>query len=172
MFWTEILLGGHTGLYLFPRGGIMAARHRSDILEPIVRPHAFAIGDSFILMQDNAPAHAAQVSMTFIDDTCISVMNWLARSPDINPTEHTWGILYIRFRQRPHHPENEQNLIDALVQELQAIPLKGIRSMTGCCRECVNDKGDQASYNRWDSASNMFVSNAIDNFDANLRKNI
>ena len=27
-------------------------------------------------------------------------------------------------------------------------------------------------YNRWDSASNMFVSNAIDNCDANLRKNI
>ena len=26
-------------------------------------------------------------------------------------------------------------------------------------------------YNRWDSASNMFVSNVIDNFDANLRKN-
>ena len=27
-------------------------------------------------------------------------------------------------------------------------------------------------YNRWGSASNMFVSNAIDNFDASLRKNI
>ena len=27
-------------------------------------------------------------------------------------------------------------------------------------------------YNRWDSASNMFVSNAIDNFDASLRQNI
>ena len=26
-------------------------------------------------------------------------------------------------------------------------------------------------YNRWDSASNMFVNNTIDNFDANLRKN-
>ena len=88
MFWTDITLGGHTDLYLFPRGGIKAARHRSDILEPIVRPHAFAIGDAFISMQDNAPAHAAQVSMAFTDDTCrpISVMNWLARSPDINPT--------------------------------------------------------------------------------------
>ena len=26
-------------------------------------------------------------------------------------------------------------------------------------------------YNRWDSASNMFVNNANDYFDANLRKN-
>ena len=84
----------------------MAARHRSDILEPIVRPHAFAIGDEFIAMQDNARAHAAQVSMICIDDTGISVTNWLTRSPNLNPTEHTWGILYRRFRQRPHHPEN------------------------------------------------------------------
>ena len=47
----------------------MAARHRSDILETIVRQHACANGDAFILMQDNATVHTAQVSMTFIDDT-------------------------------------------------------------------------------------------------------
>ena len=115
MVWTEIPLDGHTELYVFHRGGIMAARQRSDILEPIVRPHSGAIGDAFILMQDNARAHTAQVSMTFIDDTGTSVMNWSARSPYINPTEQTWGILSRRIRQRPHHPENVQNLIDALV---------------------------------------------------------
>ena len=96
--------------------------------------------------EHNAPAHTAQVSMTFIYDTCISVMNWPARSPDLNPTEHTWDILSRRIRQRQLHPKNEQNLIDALVQELEAMPLKGIRSMTRCCQECVNDKGGNASY--------------------------
>ena len=145
MVLTEIPLCGHTDLYVFPRGGIMAARHRSDILEPIDRPHACAIGDAFILMQYNARAQAARVSMTFIDDTGISLMNWPARSPDINPAEHTWGILSRRFRQWPHHPENVQNLIDALVRELQVVPLKVIRSMTRCCQDCVNDKGGQAS---------------------------
>ena len=117
----------------------MAARHRSEILEPIVRQHACANGDAFILMQ-------AQVSMTFIDDTCIRVMHWPARSPELNPTEHTWIILSRRIRQRQHHPENVQNIIDALVQELHAIPLKGIMSMTRCCQECVNDKRGLASY--------------------------
>ena len=82
MVWTEIPLDGHTELYVFPRGGIMAARHRSDILEPIVRPHAGAIGCCHLLfhdLPDNARSHTAQVSMAFIDGTCISVMNWLAR---------------------------------------------------------------------------------------------
>ena len=88
MIWTEIPLDGRTYLYVFPRGGTTVAIHRNDILEHIVRQLASAIGDGFILMQDNARAHVAQVSMTFIDDTGISVMNWPARSPDFNPTEH------------------------------------------------------------------------------------
>ena len=144
MFWTEIPLGGHTYLYVFPRGGIMAARHH--IMEPTVSPHACAIGDAFILMLYNARARAAQVPMTFIGDTDLSVMNWPARSPDINPAEHTWGILSRQFQQRPHHPENEQDLVDALVQELQAIQLNGIMSMIHCCQEYVNDKGGQTSF--------------------------
>ena len=97
-------------------------------------------------MQDNPRAHTTQVSMTFTEDTGISVMNWPARYPDINPKEHTWDILSRCIRQRPNHQDNLQNLIDALVQELQAIPLKGIMSMTHCCQDCVNDKGGQASY--------------------------
>ena len=118
MVWTEVPLDGHTDLCVFPRGGIMAARHRSDILEPIVMPHACANGDSFIVMRENARANTAQASITLIDATCIRVINWPAMSPDLNPTEHTWGILSRRIRQRQHHPENVQNLIDALVQEL------------------------------------------------------
>ena len=35
MIWTDIPLNGHTDLYVFPRGGITVAIHRSDILEHI-----------------------------------------------------------------------------------------------------------------------------------------
>ena len=93
MVWTKIPLDGHTQLYVFPRGGTKAARDRSDVLEHIVRSHASSVVGAFILMQDNERARRADVSMTFIDDTCISVINWPARSPYINPIEHTWGIL-------------------------------------------------------------------------------
>ena len=50
----DIQLDDRTDLHVFARGGITAARHRSDILEPIVKPHAGTIGDAFILTQDNA----------------------------------------------------------------------------------------------------------------------
>ena len=89
------------------------------------------IGDAFVLMQNNARANAGRVSMTFLDDEGISVTNWLTRSPDLNPVEHTWYILAGRIRRRQHYPENVQNLIDALVQELQAVPHEYATSSSG-----------------------------------------
>ena len=120
------------------------AIHCSYILEPIGRSYAGTIGDTFILMQDNACAHTAQVYMTFLDGKCISVMNSLARSPYLNSIEHT--ILSRRIRQRPQYHENGQTLIKVLVQKLQMIPQKGTRNMPHRCQECVDDRGGHTSY--------------------------
>ena len=93
----EISLDGRTVLHVLIRAGITVAIHRSDILEPIVRPFAGVIGDAFILIQDNARAQRVLVSMTFLDVEGISVMNWLTMSPYLNPIEHTWAIVLDRF---------------------------------------------------------------------------
>ena len=55
MVWTEIALDGHKELYVFPGGGIMSARHRIYIPEPLVRSHACAISDEFILKIMHVP---------------------------------------------------------------------------------------------------------------------
>ena len=114
MVWMEIHLDGRTDLYVFARGHMTEAIHRNDIREPIVRPYAGAIVGAFILMQDSARNHAARVSLNFLDDEGISVMNWPTSSADLNPIEHTWGIPSRHIRQRSHHPGNVGNLIDAL----------------------------------------------------------
>ena len=85
MVWATISLDGRTDLCACARCGITAAIHRSAILEPIIRPHADAIGDAFIVMQYIARVPTAWQSMTFLYDECISVMNWPVRSPDLNP---------------------------------------------------------------------------------------
>ena len=87
----EISLDGRVVLYVLVRGGITAAIHRSDILEPIVRQFAGVIRDAFILIQDNARAQTVLVSMIFIDVEVISIMNWLTMSPYLNPIEHNRG---------------------------------------------------------------------------------
>ena len=52
----------------------------------------------------------ARVPMTFIDGEGIVVVNWPTRSPHLNQIEHIWDILSRRIRQRPHHPENVQDI--------------------------------------------------------------
>ena len=97
-------------------------------------------------MQDNACAHTARMSLTFLYDEGISVVNWQTSYADLNSIGHTWGILSRRIRQRPHHPGNVENRIDVLVPELLAISHKDTRSMPCRCQECVNDKGGHTSY--------------------------
>ena len=86
MVWTEIPLDGHTDLYVFARGHTTAAIHRNDIQDPLVRPYAGDIVDAFILMQDNACSHAARMSLTFLYDEGISVMNSQTIYADLNPS--------------------------------------------------------------------------------------
>ena len=76
MVWTEIPLDGRTDLYVFARCHMTTAIHRNDIRELLVRPYAGAIVDIFILMQDNACAHTDRMSLTFLYEEDISVMNW------------------------------------------------------------------------------------------------
>ena len=77
---ADISLDGRTYMYALVIGGITAAIHLIDILEPIVRPFAGVIGDAFILIQDNTLAQTVMVSMTFLEVEGNSVMNWLQTS--------------------------------------------------------------------------------------------
>ncbi|GBM71545.1 hypothetical protein AVEN_41670-1 [Araneus ventricosus] len=61
MVWAGISLGGHTDLHVFHGGTLTGVRYRDEILDPYVRPYAGAIGNDFILMDDNARPHRAGV---------------------------------------------------------------------------------------------------------------
>ncbi|GFW00435.1 transposable element Tcb2 transposase [Trichonephila clavipes] len=48
-----ISIDGRTGLYIIRHGPLTARRYREEILRPIAVPYAAAIGNYFILMDDN-----------------------------------------------------------------------------------------------------------------------
>ncbi len=96
--------------------------------------HACAIGNNFILMQDNARPHTARVTMDYLSLEGIDVMEWPARSPDLNPIEHTWDYLYRRISQREQRPQTLQDLIQAIVLEWETLPQRLISSTIASMR--------------------------------------
>ncbi len=62
-----------------------------DILEYFMLPSAGKLyGDSdFISQQDLAPALTAKGTKSWFNDHGVTVLDWLANSPDLNPIENT-----------------------------------------------------------------------------------
>ncbi|GFW93951.1 uncharacterized protein TNCV_4812691 [Trichonephila clavipes] len=68
MVWAGISLGSHTDLYVFQGGTRTGVRYRDEILDPYVRPYTGAIGNDFILMDDNTRPHQAVIVEEYIED--------------------------------------------------------------------------------------------------------
>lgn len=150
MVWAGICMDDRTDLIVVAGGALTGLRYRDEILDPVVRPFAAAIGEGFILVQDNARPHIARVAMDFLEAEGIDVMPWPARSPDLNPIEHAWDMLGRRIAARHPPPNTVQALRDALVEEWPNIPQHSLRqlilSMPRRCQECIQARGGHTSY--------------------------
>ena len=150
MVWGGICLDSRTDLYVVHGGSLTAARYCNEILLPIVRPFAGAVGENFLLMHDNARPHTARQTQELLETECIEAMDWPSRSPDLNPIEHCWDLLSRRIRRRIPPPTNVRELTDALLMEWQALPQNNlrrlIRSISRRCEECVHRRGGHTHY--------------------------
>ncbi|GFX83104.1 transposable element Tcb2 transposase [Trichonephila clavipes] len=88
-----ISIDGRTYLYIIRSGPLTACRYRDEILRPVVVPYAAAIGDDFILMDDNCRPHRGNLVEDFLFEEGIVRMESPTCSPDMNPIEHIWDAL-------------------------------------------------------------------------------
>ncbi|GFW96822.1 transposable element Tcb2 transposase [Trichonephila clavipes] len=112
-----ISINGRTDLYIIRDGPLSARRYRDEILRPIVVPYAAAIGDDFILMDDNSRPHRANLVENSLFEEGIVRMEWPACSPDMNPIEYVWDALGRRVAGRQPPPKTLQELERALLEE-------------------------------------------------------
>ncbi|CAJ0967045.1 unnamed protein product [Ranitomeya imitator] len=65
-----------TALHVLARGSLTAIRYRDEILRPLLRPYAGAVGLGILLIQDNARPHVAGLCQQFLQDEGIEAMDW------------------------------------------------------------------------------------------------
>ncbi len=77
------------GPLCFLKSTVNAATYQ-EILEHFMLPSADNIygNADFIFQQDLAPAHTAKGTKSWFNDHGVTVLDWLANSPDLNPIEN------------------------------------------------------------------------------------
>jgi len=67
MVWGDISMQGRTDLHVLPQGSMTSVKYRNEILDVYIRPYASAVGEDFILMDDNAPPHHARIITDYLE---------------------------------------------------------------------------------------------------------
>ncbi|GFY31465.1 transposable element Tcb2 transposase [Trichonephila clavipes] len=145
-----ISIDGRTDLYIIRDGPLTARRYRDEILRPIVAPYAEAIGDDFILMDDNCRPQRANLVEDFLFEEGIVRIEWPACSPDMNPIEHVWDALGRQVSGRQTPSQNLQELERALLEEWDRIPQLMINSLINSmpqrCSTLLAVRGNHTPY--------------------------
>ncbi len=148
MIWAAMSSAG-VGPLCFLKSTVNAAIYQ-EILEHFMLPSADKLyGDAdFIFQQDLAPAHTAKATKRWFDDHGVTVLDWPANSPDLNPIENLWGI--VKRKMRDTRPNNADELKAAIKATWASIPPqqchKLITSMPRWIEAVIKAKGAPTKY--------------------------
>lgn len=149
MAWAGIMTEGRTDLVIIP-GRLTAQRYVDEVLRPHVVPMQAAVGDDFILMQDNATPHTARVTAAFLENEGIETLDWPSRSPDLNAIENLWDQLKTESEKHVHDNTTLADLPQILTRAWNRIDQEQIRnlinSMRRRCLAVIENHGGHTRY--------------------------
>ncbi len=104
-----------------------------EILEHFMLPSADKLYEDadFIFQQDLAPVHTAKGTKSWFNGHGVTVLDWPANSPDLNPIENLWGI--VKRKMRDTRPNNADDLKAAIKVTCASLHLS---SVTGWLPRC------------------------------------
>lgn len=122
MIWGAMSSAG-VGKLCFLKSKVTASVYQNVLEDFMISSAEDLYGDAdFIFQQDLDPAHTARSTKTWFDAHAITVLDWPANSPDLNPIENLLGI--IKRKMRGTRPQNKEELT-ASFHNSQAMPQAG-----------------------------------------------
>lgn len=107
-------------------------------------------GTDFLYQQDNASIHTSSTSVEFFAEHGVSVLDWPARSPDLNPIENVWAIMSREVYQNGKQYDSVSTLTKAVIEawkNIQQVTLTTlIESMPRRCIEVIKKQGNKTHY--------------------------
>ncbi len=143
MIWAAMSSAG-VGPLCFLKSTVNAATYQ-EILEHFMLPSADKLyGDAdFIFQQDLAPAHTAKGTKSWFNDHGVTVLDWPANSPDLNP-------IIVKRKMRDTRPNNADDLKATIKATWASIPPqqchKLITSMPRRIEAVIKAKGAPIKY--------------------------
>ena len=150
--WSFIFKDQKGPLVLIDRR-INGQKYREQVLEATVLPAAINIEyniGSWMFMHDGAPCHRAGIATGFFEREGITLMDWPACSPNLNPIENLWSRLKRAINSRNTIPKTREELLTAIKEEWERIGVEDfngmIAGMPGRMEACIKAKGGHTKW--------------------------
>jgi len=106
--------------------------------------------DDYVFQLDNAPIHRSRHTKEWFRSSNIEVLDWPARSPDLNPMENLWGILSRAVYKNGVQYKSINELKAKISEEWQRIPKETLEklslSMESRIFELIQKSGGHTKY--------------------------
>uniref|UniRef100_H3GPM9 Tc1-like transposase DDE domain-containing protein n=1 Tax=Phytophthora ramorum TaxID=164328 RepID=H3GPM9_PHYRM len=119
----------------------------SEYMLPFAHLHH---GMDYIYQQDNTSIHRSKFTTAFFEEEGIRVLDWPARSPDLNPIENVWAMMTQIIYHNGKQYDSAAELTAAIYAAWEAVDhtylRKLIDSMPRRCIEVISKQGNTTHY--------------------------
>lgn len=128
MVWAAIGWNGRTAIRVIE--STMDAIDYQEVLRSTLLPKLREIAEGGpIFQQDNAPVHSARSTKGWFQRKRITVIDWPARSPDLNPIENCWGWLTRQVYEDGRQFYSKIDLEAAILEAWEKMPQEYVQKL-------------------------------------------